>query len=130
MKTLQEYLNESITEALKAPTFNEESKIRTLGGREKETVFTIDGMSILGYAQGDEKAMMELVTKAGRKEKIYALHYNRVFGAWETVITSYYTNAYGKTDDEIMGSSSDGTGITKNKIEYWAENNDVLVKIS
>ena len=130
MKTLQEYLNESITEALKTPTFNEESKIRTLGGREKETIFTIDGMSILGYAQGDEKAMMELVTKADRKEKIYVLRYNRIFGAWETVLTSYYTNAYGKTDDEIMGSSSDGTGITKNKIEYWAENNDVLVKIS
>lgn len=126
MKNLSQYL----TEALKSPTFNEESKIRMLGGREKETIFTIDGMPILGYAQGDEKAMMELVTKAGRKEKIYVLRYNRIFGAWEGVITGYYTNAYGKASDEIMGSSSNGTGITKNKIEYWVENDDVLVKIS
>lgn len=126
MKNLSQYL----TEALKSPTFNEESKIRMLGGREKETIFAIDGMPILGYAQGDEKAMMELVTKAGRKEKIYVLRYNRIFGAWEGVLTSYYTNAYGKASDEIMGSSSNGTGITKNKIEYWVENDEVLVKIS
>lgn len=127
MKSLREYINES----LKGPIFNEESKIRMSGGREGETIFTIDGHPILGYAQGDEKAMMELVTKADRKEKIYVLRYNRIFGAWEGVIISYYTNAYGKTSDEIMGSSSDGTGITKNKIDYWAaDTNNVLVKIA
>ena len=126
MKNLQEYISES----LKPTIFNEESKITMIGGKEKYTIFTIDGQSILGYAQGDEKTMMELIKHADRKDKIYVLDYNRVLGLWEGVITSYYTNAYGKSDDELMGASSNRTGITKEKLHDWAKDNTVLVKVA
>ena len=128
VKYFDEYINESVNNSA---VFDENSKIRMLGGREGTTTFTIDGIQIEDYAT-DKKSMLKLIKSVKNRDKIYVLSYNKIFGYWEGVLVSYYTNAYGKTNDELIGSSSDGRGIREEDIDYWTSSPypRVLVKVA
>lgn len=129
MKSLAQYIG-SVLESRKVE-FNETSSIRMLGGREGTTTFTIDGRHIEDYAT-DKKSMLKLAKSIKNRDKIYVLDYNKIFDYWEGVLTVYYTNAYGKTSDELVGSSGDGKGLTEEDIDYWTSSPypRVLVKVS
>lgn len=128
VKYFDEYVNESVNNSV---VFDENSKIHMLGGREGTTTFTIDGRPIEDYAT-DKKSMLKLAKSIKNRDKIYVLNYNKIFDYWEGVLTVYYTNAYGKTSDELVGSSGDGKGLTEEDIDYWTSSPypRVLVKIA